>query len=57
MGPMQEPPVPSQASMDELTRSLEEADAADAPDIAESIADHLGAKLEPATPPPVKGAS
>jgi len=57
MGSMQEPQVPSQASTDELTRSLEEADAADAPDIAESIADHLGDKLDPTTTPPVKGAS
>lgn len=57
MGTMQEPMVPSQPSTDELTRSLEEADAADAPDMAESIADHLSARLEPPTTPAPKASS
>jgi hypothetical protein len=54
---MHESMVPSQPSTDELTRSLEEADAAEAPDIAESIADHLGARLEPPATPAGKAPS
>lgn len=57
MGPMQDPSIPTPASEDELTRALEEADAADAPDIAESIADHLSARLDPPATPTAKGPS
>lgn len=52
MAPMEEPTNPTDnamtepADLDETMEKLSEVDPADAPDIAESIADTLGARLE-----------